>query len=220
MKYIFFSILTTLAILACNDKKTAPKLSLQCYVRYDEPGKAIKAEASMRDEDAKKVVEIPGGIRYQHMEMELAPAIGMTYRYEYTAQFVNEHVFDWNDEKNGKQQFKMTIDPITTFALGASTISNAKPNSIAWEGTPLGKGETMVFIWENAKNNMTIPMEVTTSSGQPFIDIPAEKLKGLTPGDWTLYLVRKKLTKEIVNGMPVNGIMEYYTKPISIKVTG
>jgi hypothetical protein len=63
-------------------------------------------------------------------------------------------------------------------------------------------------------------MEVTTTVGKPYIDFPAEKLKELTPGKWSVYLVRKKLTKSVVNGYQINGIMEYYTKSSELTVTG
>jgi hypothetical protein len=45
-------------------------------------------------------------------------------------------------------------------------------------------------------------------------------LSELTPGKWTLYLVRKKLTKSVVNEYQTSGIMEYYTKPVELTVTG
>jgi hypothetical protein len=76
----------------------------------------------------------------------------------------------------------------------------------------------MVFMWENAKEGMTAPMEVTTTSTLSRITVPAAKLKDMVPGEWTLYLVRKRLVKDNVGNLPVNGIMEYYTKPIKVKV--
>ena len=62
-------------------------------------------------------------------------------------------------------------------------------------------------------------MEVTTTVGKPFIDFPAEKMKELKPGKWSLYLVRKKLTRTVVNEYLVNGIMEYYTGSSELTIT-
>lgn len=219
MKHIFFLFLTALAVFGCNSPEKPQKRSLFCYVRYDEAVKAIKAEATLQDLDKKTPVEMPGGFRYQGVGMELTPVYGMTYHYEYTAEFLPEHVFEWRDKDNNKQQFRMGISPIQSFSLPTKSISQSKPTTLHWEGAALSKGETLVFMWENTGKGLTVPMEVTTTSGATLIDIPAVKLKDIVPGDWTLYLVRKKLIKDKVSDIPVNGIMEYYTKPISVKVT-
>jgi hypothetical protein len=219
MKHIFFLVLTTLAFIGCNTAEKPQKHTMFCYIRYDEAAKSVKAEASLQDVDKKISIEIPGGIRYQGTEMTLTPVYGMTYHHEYSAAFLAEHVFEWRDKKNVKQLFSMNLDPVPEFDLGGKNISVAKGTALVWEGTPLGKGETMVLMWENTTAGLTVPMEVSTSSGRPVIDIPAAKMKDIAPGDWTLYLVRKKLTKTMVADIPVNGILEYYTKTISVRVT-
>jgi hypothetical protein len=219
MKHIFFLFLTTLALFGCAPKEKSQNRTLFCYVRYDEAVKAVKAEASLQDPGAKTSLEIPGGIRYQGMEMELTPVYGMTYRYEYTANFLSEHVFEWRDQQNSKQLSRTSLDPINSFFLPGKTLATAQPTAVQWDGTPLGKGETMVLLWENTEEGQTVPMEVSTTSGRPQIDIPAVKMKDITPGNWTLYLVRKKLIKNTVADLPVNTILEYYTKAIEVKVT-
>jgi hypothetical protein len=202
MKHIFFLFLTTLALFGCAPKEKAQNRTLFCYVRYDEAVKAVKAEASLQDPGAKTSLEIPGGIRYQGMEMELAPVYGMTYRYEYTANFLPEHVFEWRDQQNSKQLSRTSLDPINSFFLPGKTIATAQPTAV-----------------QNTEEGQTVPMEVSTTSGRPQIDIPAVKMKDITPGKWTLYLVRKKLSKNKVADLPVNTILEYYTKAIEVKVT-
>ena len=87
-----------------------------------------------------------------------------------------------------------------------------------WEGAPLGKGETMVFLWENTKLRKTIPMEIIHTSGETAIEFPAAKIAQLDPGEWTYYLVRKKLTKSDANGVAASGIIEYYTKSDTVQV--
>ncbi len=207
-----------MALFSCNSQQKAEKHTLFCYARYDEPLKIAKAEATLQDEVNKTSLEIPGGIRYQGMEMKLTPIYGMSYRYEYPAAFLAEQVFDWRDANNNKQVFRMSFDAVTNFSLNQPSISLSEPTSLKWEGNPLGKGETMVLMWENAQEGRTLPLEVASSIGVPLIEIPAAKLKELSPGDWTLYLVRKKLVKDIIAGMPVNGIAEYYSSAISVKV--
>jgi hypothetical protein len=219
MKHIFFLVLTTMAVLGCKTPEKPQDLSLFCYVRYDAASKAVKAEATLQEATKKTALEIPGGIRYQSMEMVLAPVYGLKYRYDYNASFLTEHVFEWRDKQNAKQAFKIRFQPIDSFSLTGSTLKNTAATSLQWEGTALGKGETLVLMWENAEKGLTLPMEVTSTSGMPLIDIPAGKLKSLEPGNWTLSLVRKKLVKETINTLPASCILEYYTKAIPIKIT-
>lgn len=218
MKRIFFLVLTTLAFFYCkNEEKPRPQ-TLNCYVRYDDPTGTVKAEAILNDLESKKPVEIKGGIRYQGDDMKLLPAYGMTYQFDQPTRFLGEHVFEWKGAKDASNQFKMGIEPIKSFALALNPLVRNQLNTLTWEGAPMGKGETLVMMWENTEAGLTVPFEVATTSGQPLIDIPGEKLKEITAGNWTLYLVRKKLTKSTIGGIQVNGIMEYYTKTINVKV--
>ncbi len=218
MKHIFFFILTTLAFLSCNSQKEAPIHNLFFYVRYDQAEGSIHAEAKFQDEKNKTSDEMPGGFWYQGVEMPLTPVYGMTYRYEYAAEFLPEHKFEWRDKQNNTQTFKMGIEPIKSFQLNNKTVNKSEPTELTWDGAPLSKGESMVFMWENSQKGLTVPMEVTTTSASPRIIVPAAKFKDFVAGDWTLYLVRKKLLKDVVDHYPVNGIMEFYTKPIKIQV--
>lgn len=220
MKYIFFLVLPTLFISACKQEDKKPALNLRCYVRYDVASGRVTAEAGMSDIASGKVLEITDGIRYQSTPMKLLPAVGITYQYSYIASFVPEHRFNWLGSDGDKNEFVMGISPIDSFSMGGNSIPNNQPGRLSWKGDPLQKGETLVILWENNEEGLTVPMEVTTTVGKPFIDFPAEKLKELKPGKWTLYLVRKKLTRMVVNEYLVNGIMEYYTRSSELTVTG
>ena len=61
-------------------------------------------------------------------------------------------------------------------------------------------------------------MEVSTTLGEPLIEIPAAKLAQLGAGDWTLYLVRKRIERSELADFKVESTGEYYTKPIKLKV--
>jgi hypothetical protein len=220
MKYIFFLVLPTLFISACKQEEKKPILNLRCYVRYDVTSGQVTAEAGMSEIASGKAVEIPDGIMYQSTPMKLLPVVGITYQHSYSARFVPEHRFNWLNADGEKIEFVMGISPIDSFSIGGKSIPNNQPARLEWEGAPLQKGETLVILWENSEEGLTVPMEVTTTVGKPYIDFPAEKLKELTPGKWSLYLVRKKLTKSVVNGYQINGIMEYYTKSSELTVTG
>jgi hypothetical protein len=218
MKHIFFSILTALAFLHCKDAPPAPKNILTCYVRFDAAGRKVKAEASLHDGATKQVIELPGGIRFQTTEMKILPVRGITYTAEYAAAYTPEQVFDWKNKKGERGQFKLNLPRIDSFFFDTKVLSVKKPANLRWIGKALDKNETLVFIWENAASGTTVPMEVSTTLGEPLIEIPAAKLAQLGAGDWTLYLVRKRIERSELADFKVESTGEYYTKPIKLKV--
>jgi hypothetical protein len=219
MKHIFFSILTALAICQCKDAAPAPKNILDCYVRFDAYSQKVKAEAILHDGATKQVIQMPGGIRHQFTEMKILPVRGITYMAEFPAAFTTEQIFEWKNSKGEKTQFKLNLPEIDSFFFDTKVLSTKNPANLRWIGKPLTKGETIVFIWENAETGKTIPMEVSTTLGAPLIEIPAAKIAELGPGDWTLYLVRKLKGRAELANMFVESTAEYYTKPIKIKVS-
>lgn len=219
MKHIFFFILTALAFSACKTADKPKKYSFDCYVRFLETEGLLRAEATLREGDVNpQPVEVPGGIAYQRKQMTLRQAPGFTYKTETAGGFELKNAFSWKDEKGASHEFEMQLSPVTGFGFGSKTISRRKPAAFRWEGAPLAKGEVMVFLWENAALGKTVPMEIYNTGGAPAIDFPAAQLAKLDPGRWTLYLVRKKLTKSDANGVPASGIIEYYTKTDTIEV--
>ncbi len=218
MKHIFFSILTVLAFWHCQAPAPSAKNILSCYVRYDAAGRKIKAEASVKDGNTKQIIEMPGGLRFQTTEMKILPVRGITYSLEYPAAFTPDAAFDWKSKNGIIGQFKLDMPLIDSFFFDAKVLSIQTPANLQWVGRPLSKGETLVFIWENEAEGKTVPMEVSTTLGEPLIEVPAVKIAELGVGDWSLYLVRKRLARGEVADFVVESAAEYYTKPIKVKV--
>lgn len=218
MKHIFFSILTALAFCHCQAPAPAPKNTLQCYVRFDAAARKSKAEATVLEGASKKVIEWPGGIRFQSMEMKVLPVRGITYSVEYPAKYTEEQVFEWKNEQGEQNRFKLQLPAIDSFFFDHPALSIKEFADLHWIGEPLHKGETLVFIWENATDGKTVPMEVSTTLGAPLIEIPAAKLSQLGAGDWSLYLVRKELKKSEAANFIVESTAEYYTQSIPVKL--
>ena len=220
MKHIFFSILSALAFLHCQEPAPTPKNTLICYVRFDAAGRNVKAEATFRDGSTKQIAELPGGIRFQSTEMKVLPVRGITYSTEFPARYTPEMIFDWKNKKGEKSELKLSVPAIDSFFFDTKVLSVKTSTNLQWIGKPLGKGETLVFIWENVAEGRTEPMEVSTTLNAPFIEIPAAKLAQVGPGDWSLYLVRKRLVKAEVSNFLVESTAEFYTKPILVKIEG
>lgn len=218
MKHIFFSILTTLAFWHCQAPAPAPKGILNCYVRFDAVSRKVKAEATLYDGTTKQIIELPGGIRFQSTEMKVLPVRGITYTAEYPASYTSEQVFDWKNKAGALGQFKLNLPSIDSFFFDAKVLSVKNSANLHWSGKPLSKGETIVFIWEDIKEGKTVPMEVSTTLNEPLIELPAAKIAQVGPGDWSLYLVRKRLEKSEIADYFVESTGEYYTKSIQVKV--
>lgn len=220
MKFIFFSLLTALALAGCRPPAAMPQRALQCYVRFDAVQRQVQADANLHQgtDPLAPPVEMPGGLLYQGSEMHIVPVQGLTYRRIYAADYVPEHTFGWIDEKGGRQKVSFQMAAIPKFTFGDQPLSRARAATLRWEGGALEKGEALVLMWENKALNQTVPMEIVRTSGDASIEFPAAKIAELAPGQWMLYLVRKRLSKAKVDGMDIEAVLEYYSKSDTIEV--
>lgn len=219
MKHIFFSILSAFAFSACEIAQPTKHRAFECYVRYLEPDAQTHVEATFREGDTLlRAIQPPGNVFYQDKEMKLLTHPAVTYRVDKNGQFEPKHTFSWKDEKEQLSRFDMQLSPIRQFGFVKEPLSRKEAATIRWAGDPLGKGETLVFLWENAALRKTVPMEIINTGGKAAIEFPAAKIAQLDAGEWTYYLVRKKLTKASINGVEASGIIEYYTKSDTVLV--
>lgn len=191
---------------------------MSCYARYDNEGKKVRAEATFHDSQTKQVVDNPGGVRFQSLEMTTIPVMGITYTADYPASFTKEMVFEWQNAAKEPVKYTLEAPSIDSFAFNIQELSIKHSAFLQWKGSALGKGETLIMMWENAQTGATVPMEVSTTLGAPMIEVPAAKLAQLGPGKWTLYLVRKKFAKTELKDYFVESIGEYYTKPQPVTI--
>jgi hypothetical protein len=194
---------------------------MNCYLRYLEEEDRFRAEASLTEQSengSNVAVEIPGGIQYAGKDMTLLGVQGMTYFAQGQGDFSANQPFTWKNEKGEAQEFVLSPSPITAFGFAEKTVNRNSPGNFSWRGDPLGKGEALFFLWQNPKTGATTKMDIISSNAASQIEIPAAKLSQLTPGKWTLYVVRRKMTKSEVGNIPVTGISEYYSKTDTLEV--
>lgn len=216
MKYVFFWMPVFLAAICCTPAEAPKKQRVDCYVRYLAPEAQLHADFTLREgppgQTAQNPAVVPGGVQYQGIRMNEVRTEGVSYRSDRAGGYSPRHVFSWSDEQNKVRQFSMNLSPVNTFSFGSKTLDRNTPAGFTWEGDPLEKGEVLVFLWETLDRLKTVPMELIATPGQQRIDFPAAKIAELSPGVWTLYLVRKKLTKADVEGVEASGIAEFYSK--------
>ncbi len=219
MKHIFFSILAIFCLATCKSPVSPVKRSLDCYIRILETENQVLAQASLRNEAATPPapVEMSGGFRFQGMPMKLQPVQGLTYQVSYAGGLVPKYSFEWQ-EADARHQFEVPMAGVGKFGFDTPTLSRRQATRLRWEGGGLQKGESLVCMWENAALGKTLPMEMITTASIPEIALPAVKISALDPGQWTLYLVRKRLEKATVNGISATAIVEFYSQTDTIMV--
>lgn len=200
-----------LLFTACQSAQPVEKHSFRCYVRYIEDQAQLRAEATLLDADS-AAVEPPGGLRFQGQVMSKPPVAGAGYRYQHNGVAGDKALFGWTNAAGRQHEFALPMLPVQDFGFGPPPVYHNRPDTLRWQGEPLTPGETLVLMWENKETNQTKPMEIYSSSVQKEIVFPAAKMAELTPGDWSLYLVRRKMVKGDAAGVPATGVVEYYTR--------
>ena len=109
------------------------------------------------------------------------------------------------------------VNDIPGFKFEPSVLSASKSAALTWEGPGLERGEALTLIWENVKDNLTVSMDMYVQGQYPRIDFPAAKMKELSPGQWTVYIVRKKLVKADISGIAAQAVAEFYSKTIPVE---
>jgi len=217
MRFSFFLILAAWFFAACSTHPKPEKRSFRCYVRYVEDRAQLYAEANLLGPDSLPVTP-PGGLLFEGLEMNAPPVSGAGFRYQHNGAPTEKAHFSWTDGTGQKHEFALPILPLTDFGFGASSVMRNRPDTLRWKGEALTPGETLVLMWENLEKGTTKPMEIYNTGAQKDIVFPAAKMAELTPGRWTLYLVRKKMVKGDASGVPATGIVEYYTRPDTLEV--
>ncbi len=219
MNRIFFSVLTILAFIACKQPEVVLDQYLECYIRHDAATGKTKVEASLHDTKTKVAVEIKNGIKYQKEAMRLSAVAGMSYRYDYAADFIPEHLFEWKSADGKGHTLKLPMNELRNFGFGSEKVSRNKSATLTWDGKPLESGETLVLMWENLKTAETVPVELySTNATSAKVEFPAAKMRDLSAGDWSLYLVRKKMTKQKGAESEGVGVAEYFSKIDTIRI--
>lgn len=216
MKPHFFYYCLILAFWACSEAPAPNRRELACYARFDASTQTVKAEATIKEgPTAETLVPISPekGFRFQESEMRLLPHRGLTYTAQKNIAYQPELSFGWEEPVGSMNHFKVALPKLDSFYFDEPTLSNTQPATLRWTGGSLQRGETLVLMWENRANGKTAPMEVYDTDGLDFLKIPAAKMKELEPGNWSLYLVRRRLTKSKVGTVEASGTGEYYTQP-------
>lgn len=220
MKNVIVVAFLAFFVSGCSDPEPAPK-SVDFYVRYLADENRTNAEAIWYEGEGlqKKQITILGPMYYQNLEMAVFNANGQRFRENTTGTYQPNHIFSWMGKDGQKESFTMEMPAIENFSFSDSVLVRNKPANFTWKGNALGSGEILVFLWEKIPaGSGTVSWELLVSGGLPKIDLPSAKISELSPGRWSYYLVRKKLTKAQTNKTASSGVIEYYSSTDTILV--
>jgi hypothetical protein len=224
-KYFFFIFAIFLGVQCKNSTKTTEPLQIfDAYVQVLEQEGQVRTQATLRsmgkaDAPTNEMlpVEAPGGIRYQGTPMKVRPTVGLSYTLDFPGKYQPIHQFSWGEQ----QDFSVTAQMVNTpdFGFGSDKIKYGQPVTCTWKGDPLERGETLILMWENLRTHAAVPIELYAATSQPSVSLPAAKVKDIVPGEWSVYLVRKRLNKGQVKNVQTQVVCEFYSKPDTLMVT-
>lgn len=215
--------LSILCAIACGPKpKPVERQILDCYTRFMQQEGEARAEATYRVSKSgsePSPVEMPGGLAFNGTAMSVMPHTGLTYKTESSGMSGQMPLaFSWKNEQKVPQKFEPTMATVGDFRFDKNPIAIGQATRLIWEGNPLANDETLMLIWENEQHG-TVSMQVTGATNLNALDFPAAEIGKLKPGEWSLYLVRQKISRSTVGIVEARGVVEFYstTKKFAVR---
>ncbi len=221
------SLLSTAFILlfslyfSCDatQKKSAQAniLKMEYYVRYMHSDKQVKAEISfseIADSTKKNIPKKMEEVLFQNNVLD-GKKIADRYKYQGTMQIPFTDRFDFSYRNNITQVAVQTvsINPVTDFTIKKNKVSKLGGTTLTLVGNPLQAEETIVVLLSDV-NNKT----VTILAKELSIKITLEKVKDLSLGQGSIYVVRKQNIAKTTINYQLEGFTEYYSEVKEIEI--
>lgn len=215
-------IATALLVILFSGCKGEDKMayySAEYFVRYLEGEQTVKADARIyAGTDAASVKPVAcESMHFREYEMKANSKLGNLYQYEAKMPFAAKCAFEFQLTTTKKPQaFSYEMTPVPSFSVSDS-LGLPKGLFLTWEGTPLVLGESIVLIFEQ-DDRSTAEATVTGPTPGNSVAIPRIQLKGISPGTWAVYLVRKRNVVLVEEDHSITAEAAYYTKPKQVNL--
>ncbi|MFZ4635169.1 MAG: hypothetical protein ACOYNO_13275 [Saprospiraceae bacterium] len=223
MKHTFFLLLAAIVLTCCASQPPKAKMTLDVYWRYlveNGQGHVETTFSAQKTPDAKPLpVQLPNPPSFMNDAMRLRPVQGITYLLDKTHGFETNALLTWSDQEGSAHSLPLKMEELYKINFTPAMLSHRTASRFQWTGAPLGPSETLLFMWENAQKRETLPMEIIGAPGSTGIDFPAAQIAKLSPGKWTLYVVRKKIERGEAGDTAYEAVIEYFTPSIVVEVT-
>lgn len=216
----FFICSIFIFILSCQTgtNQNEEKISVEYYFRFLEPEQQMRAEATFFKGDSTKRRNIRVEKVYfqeKAMEARQLKMHGTRYRSEINGSYPQSLSFRFINKKGKTHTHQTAMAPILSFDVKESSENNEM--ILSWEGTPLSQEESIVLLFSD-KNEVVISHTHEGATPKSSLTFSKEKLKDLANGNGKLYLVKKRLSKDIQKNTLVQTLVEYYTDAITFKI--
>ncbi len=215
-----FILLTSLC-LSCesSQKQSIQKdiLKIDYYVRYLQSDKQVKAEISFSeviDSTQKLLPKRMNEVLFQDSALD-GKKVKDTYKYQLTKQipFVEPYNFAYRDDTKEIANHSISLNPVTDFSIKKNKVSKLGGTILTLVGNPLQKNETIVILLSDAKNKTS-----TFFAKELSITISPEKVKDLSLGQGSIYVVRKQVVENTSAFRQLSGLTEYYSEVKEIEI--
>ena len=200
---------------APKDKEPAGLLFADLYVRYIAPQQQYTASASFRQGDSLKTaqsISLPQPVQFESEEMNTRTLPqGLTrYRLDRKSPYQNGNTFVFTPPGSQPRPYQLQLPAIDSFEIIGGSASLSDGMKLYLHGQPLQDGERLVLLFSDAQNKA----ESITLPGPQFedtIQLHPLRLRKLSPGPHTLYLVRKANRDTQLADIRLRTAAEYYS---------
>jgi len=214
-------ILALLFLNACQDapspkgEEPAELLFADLYVRYIAPQQQYTASASFRQGDSletAKSVSLPKPVHFESEEMSarVLPQGLTRYRLDDRSPYQESNTFTFSPPGGQPTPYRLQLSPIDSFEIMGGSASLSDGMALYLHGRPLQDGERLVLLFNDAENKA----ESITLPGPQFDDtikLHPLRLRKLSPGPHTVYLVRKISRDTQLANIRLRATAEYYS---------
>lgn len=202
--------------------KSKPSTFANFYVRFLQKENQTEATAIFQNgmtQQQAKPLKIKKGVFFHNGNMveRTIPKIGTRYQANYNGSFSETYKFQFQDPLKGKMDHVVEVNPILDFSFEGE-VSKSKGATLTWEGSPLNKNETLVFLISDAKNKSR-NFELKGRTNASKITVASKHLSQLELGAAKIYLVRKQSKVEQKPNLVILAETEFYTKEKNISIT-
>jgi len=200
---------------APEDKEPAELLFADLYVRYIAPQQQYTASAAFRQGDSLKTarsIPLPQPVQFESEEMSARtlPQGVTRYRLDRKSPYRNGNTFAFTPPGRQPRTYQLRLPAVDSFEIIGGSASLSDGMELYLHGQPLKDGERLVLLFSDAQNKA----ESITLPGPQFEDtikLHPLRLRKLSPGPHTLYLVRKVSRDTQLSDLRLRTAAEYYS---------
>ncbi len=215
--FLFVVMLSGIIWMGCEEQvggNSDDGLSVSLLVRYMQGERELKGQALFyaTDTSGHTVAEpFPTHVTFMAEPTRARPLPGNSQRYEHTLirDYPDEVFFTIPDERGKPQRVVLPMPGISDFSFGG-TLSLRQGGLLTVQNQPLSADERLVLLLTDS-SDVTRTLIVQGPTNQTTIRLEAKLLANLSPGEYTVYIVRKRNWRSTEQGRVINKSVEFYS---------